>query len=307
MNACLGIVEKYVSRRAAQARHSRRADDLPDAQLGAAELFEAFLLLSLSTQTGNVKPDEFQSLQCDIFEPFFFELWAGGAGNNPDVPSYVAHSEESHILILRFQRFQRTIERAMLGELEPPSVSLNDPSKFARFVAECLSIYASMVQDEGLRSLDRIVQYSPDTEWNLIATGETTPLAIVSVADDETSDQTATIYYGLLRLLGYWDQLRNVAGEITKDKEIDFGSATRFKDRLVDIFAWRMRMPSHESTRRMELIRNNLSRQIRYETDDQNVAILFVKGFGQAFDAAFGLVIEPNPKPKPRPSPVLVY
>lgn len=307
MNPWARIVEEFVSGRAAEARHSRSAGDLADAELGDAEVFEAFLIFSLSVQTGNVSPDEFGKLQSSIFDPFFYGLWAGGARNNPDLPVYVAHSSESHALVLRFQQFVSTIEKGMLGELAPPNVILRDPSKFAPVMESCLSMYASMVQDEGLRSFDRIVQYSPDAEWNVIAGGETTRQAIVAVADNETSDQTATMYYGLLKLLGYWDKLRCVAGEITADREIDFASATRFKERLVDIFAWRIRTPSHKATSRVEVIKRKLSEQILSETHDQRVARLFVQGFEQSFDAAFGLVIEPSPKPASKPTPELVY
>jgi hypothetical protein len=295
MNSMIHIIEEHLAQRSEEIRHSRAIGNVPDAILGGSELFEALLILSLSAQTEAATREDLEGLAEFVFRPFFRDLAESVDVLGLNRPEFSARSQESNSLISRFQRFQTTIELAIRGEkLFPERVYLSQDKDFLPYSNECLLLWCAIVQDEGFRNYRRIIDTASREQWSRIIQDRPTPARVMAVFDDP-ADETCSLYYGFLRLVRYCSQLQKITTAISENKEIKQKDATLFNDRLREAFSWRVMIPSKESSRRVEVIKELWIRLIKEEAGSMDVEL----EFNNALETAFGMWYVPEPVPSP--------
>lgn len=285
MNAMVNIIQNCLAERLSQVRQCRRQGLLENACIGDAEIFEGYLMLSLGFQAAFLTNEEFNWLSDSLFGPFFFELQARGESNLRDWPQFVEHSDESEALISRFQVFQRGIEVAMRGEhIGPELVYIPDGEVLAKYVDKCLLMYCSIVQDIGFGQYYRVLTMAPDDEWREMMANPPNYSDVLAAFDDP-SDSASSLFYGFLRLIGYLTQLEEVAVTAASDAEINKRSATYFRERLRDIFNWRVMMPSYKTSHRVDAVRDKLVRVVSKDDLGRQTE----KVLNSAIENAFGM------------------
>jgi hypothetical protein len=224
-------------------------DVFPWAATIAHELFESYLML----EAGSYLQLNTRST-LEMFDDFFFAL-RDRESTILQYAEYVNHSTFSTELVRDFPEFSARLETRMRGEeIGNPNLGLRLPEIVRQRFARIMLLQLSMIEQPSIRVYTATIRYLPRENWDRLMEAKSTPEATAR-AGDMTEITPEGLYHGFFSLIGTIHAINDLDGITTREESADMAQLLEYARNAID---WRLNFRSHESSRRFELLRNNV-------------------------------------------------